>query len=518
MRRRSGRRAIVAIAALAFVWPLSSAHAGTYDVYSCAQPDGRNSGSGGWTAASSGGGYSYELSCAIRPLAAWTDGSVAHARGQWGGLRFSVPRGLSITGIASRFRQNATASPAPGWLWYVESGGTAVGQTEHIGYSVCSGAGGWCQDRVFDTPFQQTRALSSADWSLRCDPRGASDCPVGSRARVEVEYARFRIEDLNPPTIDAIHSNLFQDQNPIAGTREISFEATDAGSGIWKVAVVADGKVMVEQVVDPNGGQCVPPFRSPVPCKTKVAGTVPLNTETLIDGLHEGLLRVSDATGTNQATFGPFSFRTSNRSVESLCQSESGSVTIGGPTAPTRFGAQIPIRAFAPGAPGAEAVVLEGTRTLSIAATTKLDEAGRLRMSLPPGSSRLIRIGVRPTGSSQKLMCSAPRKFRVAAGVTLSVGPNAVQNGRSIHVRGRVLGGRETARKGVVVQARARGVKRWATVRVLRANGQGRYAFYYTFRNTFRPVTYEFRSQVLGERGFPYSPGHSSLRSVRVFP
>lgn len=518
MTSRSTGRVIVAAAALAFVWPVSSSHAGTYEVLSCAQPDGRSGGSGGWTATSSGPGYSYELNCASRPLAVRTDGLVVHGRGQWGGLRFSVPNGLSITGIASRFRQNATASPAPGWLWYVESRGTAISQPEPFGYSVCSGAGGWCQDRVFDSLFRETRPLSSADWILRCDPRGAVDCPAGSTASVEVEAARFRIEDLNPPTITSVRSAALQSADPISGTREVSFEATDVGSGVWKAMLDVDGKTVAQQVVDPNGGQCIPPFRLPVPCKAKVAGTVPLDTSTLVDGSHHAHLKVLDATGTNQATFGPISFRTSNRSVESLCESAPGSVTIGGPAAPVRFGSRIPMRVFAPNAPGAEAVVLEGTRSLSMSAAAKLDESGRLTMSLPPGGSRLVRIGVRPVGSSQKFVCSAPHRFRVAAGVTLSVGPKAVRNGRSIHVRGRVLGGSEAARKGVVVQARARGVKRWATVRVLRANGAGRYSSHYVFRNTFRPVTYEFRTQVLGERGFPYSSGHSGLRPVRVFP
>jgi hypothetical protein len=329
------------------------------------------------------------------------------------------------------------------------------------------------------------------------------------------------LEDPYPPTLTTTPTGSLLADGPVANFRDIAFQATDRGSGVQRAVLEVDGRAVVDQLVDPNGGACVPPYDHVVPCKLAVAGTVGFDTTTVADGPHTGRLLIYDATGGNSTAFGPFHFVTSNRTVGAVCAT--------GAKPPLRFSFKPGVVSF--GRQGlltaqlnqsvgpVEVAVLEGATALRKLATLKPDGQGRLFYRLGAGASRSIRLGLRPAGaSSQRYACSTPKTLAVRAGVTLRLSDRRLRNGDRLQLGGRVLGGAAAAQKDVVVQARALHGRSWSTVRVVRADNRGRYRLRYRFRRTFWPVTYQFRAEVRPDRTFPYALGHSRIRAVKVVP
>ena len=60
----------------------------------------------------------------------------------------------------------------------------------------------------------------------------------------------------------------------------------------------------------------MPPFTGAVPCKPSASGTLSFNTAALPDGSHAFRLVITDATGTNSASYGPVQVRTQNQIAE----------------------------------------------------------------------------------------------------------------------------------------------------------------------------------------------------------
>ncbi len=72
------------------------------------------------------------------------------------------------------------------------------------------------------------------------------------------------------------------------------------------------------------------------------------------------------------------------------------------------------------------------------------------------------------------------------------------------------LFGKANSRRPIVIQARAVGSRRWATVRVVRTQQNGRFSMRYRFLSTFKTVTYIFRAQARSANGYPYATGTSA--------
>ena len=102
----------------------------------------------------------------------------------------------------------------------------------------------------------------------------------------------------------------------VRGTGDVTVNATDSGSGVYRVKLVVDDVVRLTRVVDANGGRCadVNPanddeyeFADPAPCKTSAGGTYRFDTAGLPEGDHTLQVLLEDAAG-NSATL-------ANRSV-----------------------------------------------------------------------------------------------------------------------------------------------------------------------------------------------------------
>ena len=148
-----------------------------------------------------------------------------------------------------------------------------------------------------------------------CNPAG---CPAGSAPQLmSIPRADFTLRDLADPVLVGTPSgDLFDITQPLTGTRTASFSASDQGGGVYQAILEVDGAPVTSAIIDGNDGRCVPPFAGAVPCKPSASGTLSYDTAGLADGAHSFRLVITDATGTNSASYGPLQVRTQNQIAE----------------------------------------------------------------------------------------------------------------------------------------------------------------------------------------------------------
>ena len=514
-------RLSAAVSLIAFALTLlqtSDAAAATYEVVTCKEAERETLPPTDWHYEPSGADIEMLATCATVPNTLRTRyGVTGTPNGMGAGMKFTAPAPLSITSLRYRMLVNAPKSTDPGRPWWWDMGifvtdldgrtERAGGCTGHTiacsGYTLAQGVG-------LQTP---RRAIS---WFLSCTQETSNSCEYG--ASLSMFDAVFTIDDPESPRITASPSGpIFAGSHEVAGSQVTSFEAEDAGSGVYRAAVEVDGAVTGSisspTVEYPN---CARPFRVTQPCPRSVVNGIIVDTSALVDGPHDAILRVYDATERNLATYGPVRFTTANRRLANFCEPVPFKFRSNTPDRPLSYGQAWNYRTRVPKAAGWEAVLLEGQRKVDVIGSGSVSPDGHVAFALPAGANRLLRLGVRPKDSRGPYRCGQASWLRVRPRLQLATTPDEVSNGRSVRLHGRLLG-RGNRGRSIVIQARARGSHRWATVRVVRTNRQGRFKMKYRFLSTFRTVTYVFRAQVRAGRGYPYASGDSPARRVRVF-
>jgi hypothetical protein len=506
---------LVTLGSLLTALSAARSEAGTYDVSGCEEDTREKLPSLGWSLAGPASAFHVTEDCASGPTVVKAVGEMAP--GTAGGIRLRVPRPLSITAFKMRTVTNAQYSPytTPQYWWNGEVRLTPVGRPS-VALGYCPGKDNGCTNSYGASPvIDDDPPAEEIAWLLRCAPDSPGRCRSGSS--IQLLETWFRITDpVRPDLIRPPAGALISGAKDIAGTDTTAFEVSDAGGGVFRAVLEIDGQAAAESPFNNILATCRLPFRTIRPCPGKVAGTLDVDTTKLVDGPHEAVLQVYDATNTNKVTYGPVSFETVNRRADSYCGvTEASRVRLSTPRRTLRYGQRFRTTARVFGAPGWEAVLLDGRALVSVVARGTVAAQGRLTLNVPAGPSRHLRLAVRPPGSRSKYVCSAMRSVPVKASISLHVGPRRVSNGRSVHISGR-LRGRSHGHRSVIVQARAVGNQRWATVKVVRTARNGRYRMRYRFLNTFSDVIYVFRSQVRSEKGYAYATGHSAPVQVRV--
>jgi hypothetical protein len=495
----------------------------TYTTSTCRGPDGRPAPTAGW----SPGGEAPMVkadrcaagdSLVIGPSTAESGRSKA----TWA---FNAPAATRIAGF-SLWR---TVRNGAGWNYSLfrdvddEISGTYLERCwSGVG---CSGVG--------DGPDAPTSQIARADLDspaivvfTDCNP---APCAAGSApdGMVRLHRADFTLRDLVDPVLVGTPSgDLFDTQHPLTGVRSTSFAAADQGGGVYQALLEADGQVVASTVVDPNGGNCVPPFRGAVPCKPSTSGTLSFDTTALNDGAHALRLVVTDPTGTNTAAYGPVQVRTLNQTAEcdptvtSAASPVSARIKGARRSAVTRKSGRGTVSGRIAGA-GAGVVVnllsrerRTGARAV-VAATTTTDARGAYSLPVAAGPSRRLRAGWRQATGSRFVVCSKALDIRVPARATLKAKPRAVRAGARVRLRGRLLGGRVPAR-GKLIDLQARELGRWRTFATVRTRASGTFATRYRFRRAAPRKTYPMRVRVRPDAAYPYAVGYSKAVRVRV--
>jgi hypothetical protein len=544
------------VASLALASTAACAHAATYHVYSCRMPDGEAAPVDGWSGSKSGT-YTYaENHCASGGalLAAMGDEPVRQANADFATWSFSTLTDETLAG-ASLFRTGDAF------------GGGAVNATYQFWFSgpmdssAPDAAFGWCVSGL-ECPAAVGNSgdpLSSANRlvvpagnlgqhlyvNAACLGDPSYKCPAekgdanGYAAAVYLYAADLTLEQTEGPHASDVGGELASVPT-LQGQSDVTFAATDPGSGVYEALFSIDGQVVQRSVVDGNGGRCrdvgqtsdgTPAFLYVQPCLGSVTADIAFDSTRVGNGAHHLVVSVIDAAGnaapvldrsvtianppppgapngSNASAQASMSVRWRDTRKPSLLTGYGRDrLAVGRLTAPG--GAPIvgaTIEAVAtPSYTGARPLAMSGPRT---------DANGAFTLRLPAGaSSRTLRFVYRAHAGDAAPAVTRVLRLVVRAPVALSVAPHTSSVGGKIVFRGRLRGRPiPPAGKQLVLEARSPG-SAWIEFEVVRSDARGRYRASYRFKFA-GPAHYSFRARSEAESDYPYAAGVSNVVHV----
>jgi hypothetical protein len=586
MRRRPGpspAKAMVAALLAAGTSLLGSATlaapalAGRYHVYSCRTPDGEVAPTDGWTGSVTGA-FDYDLNTCAEGgalIAGLGDDVSRDANADYATWTFNAPENEQLAGAT---------------LW--RAGDTDGGSNEAATYlfSLAGPADTYDSANVFDNcvAFEGCAAqgtvgvpLSSANYKAvpaanlgshlyvdaACGGENGSLCPNNAGdgiydAAIYLYAADLLLEDTSPPLVTNTKGTLAEAPS-IGATGDISFHASDTGSGLYTISFVVDGKLMTKRVMNSNFGRCadigqttdgLPAFLYLEPCPAELNVAESLDVTNLANGDHQLVVSVSDAAGNSTVVL--------DRTivVDNITATEPTGTETTGSSSSSTLGAQSPTLTATNGANASSSArliarwqsrkrsrltinyggraVLVGRLTtsggvpivgaqLDLSATPSFDGArsvmmasprtragGRFTVRLPHGvSSRTIHVAYRDQLSDTTPVAESTLALSVRAGLTLKITPRTAHVGTRITLRGGVLGGPvPPGGKLLVLEARSAKTS-WLQFHVVSAGNHGRFHFVYRFRLR-GPVRYRFRVVSKSEADFPFIAGSSKAVTV----
>lgn len=144
-------------------------------------------------------------------------------------------------------------------------------------------------------------------FAVLCEiPDPSWPCAADESRGLRIFGGRVVLEDTSNPQVAGLPSGSLVEDTILQGTEELTVNATDVGSGLYRVRVLLDDEPLLEQPIDANGGRCVdaaPANTDPFefihrqPCKLSAGGTYRFDTTELPDGRANLKIQVEDASG-----------------------------------------------------------------------------------------------------------------------------------------------------------------------------------------------------------------------------
>ncbi|HMH46146.1 MAG TPA: carboxypeptidase regulatory-like domain-containing protein [Solirubrobacteraceae bacterium] len=560
MARRSFIAAIAASLALAALAVAARAYAGQYHVYSCRTPAGESAPADGWGGSHSGP-YTYaQNSCAQSGgalLAALGDEPARTANTDLATWTFAAPAGATIA-AATLWRagdaDGGAAVNATYEFWF--AGPRNLNDPQHA-FGWCVG-GAQCPSGLGDPshPLGPENRVTAPSANLgpllfvdaSCVGESGFNCPTASgdpnayAAAVYVYAADITLEQNAGPNASGVSGELASAAS-VKGSSAVAFSASDPGAGVYEAVFNVDGQVMQSSVVDDNGGRCRdvgqsadgrPAFLYVQPCQASVSVDVPFDTTRLSNGAHHLIVSVIDAAGNaapvldRQITVANPPPACAPGAAQGTSASAQGTLSAGWqgtrkPLLTSAYGRRQTIvgRLTGPGgAPMAGAqielvAIPSGAGAVVALASPRTQADGRFSVRLPARlSSRKVCLSYRGAAPGATPALTRTLTLRVHAGIALRVSPRTASVGRSIHFRGRLLGGPVPASgKHLVLEARSPG-SGWIEFKVVHTDARGRYHAAYRFKFA-GPADYRFRVRSEVESGYPFAGGSSNVVRVR---
>jgi hypothetical protein len=586
-RRRIARAAAVAAAVWLVLLGASAgavAWAGEYHVYSCRTPDGEVAPTDGWSESTSQVNDETADGCGGTGglVAALKSGASHPADTDLATWAFNAPTGETI-GAATLWRAGDTAgggdahAEASYSFWFA---GFANSGNSAQPFDTCEALSGCASEGDLKSPLAASnrlevpaRALHSEYLSLNASCGSlipSSVCPAsagdenGNAAIVELFAADITLDQETAPTVQEVSGPLATAPT-VSGSSDVSFTATDPGSGVYEAVFQVDGQVVSSTALDSNGGRCrdigqttdgLPAFLYTQPCEHAVTADVPFDTTSLSEGPHHLVVSVTDAAGNStpvvdrqvtvaqpsagggqsagQSSTGgsstgtgagqpasrgaPNGSEASENAVLSASWRHTSAVqvtsafgqthTVQGrlttPAGRAIAGALIDV-SLTPAAAGTQPLALPGAHT---------DSAGRFTLTLPRSApSGALRLGYRSHLGDTLPVATRTLALSVRAGVQLHIVPRISAAGHTIHFSGRLLGGPvPPGGKQLILEARSPGT-RWIEFNVIRSDAHGAFHASYRFRLP-GPVSYSFRVLCPYEADYPFLAGASNVVGV----
>ena len=502
---------------------------GTYVVRACRTVPLPSEPPAGWSVAeeTNDPSVSSAIECSRNGMRVEAQPNLPHPRGSQIGLRWTAAPNTTIVSYDFDYAIRAPgdfASYGANWSWDYMTGriDATTGQRTPVNY--CLDPRNSCESQrgLYEAPLPTGSRSRAVYLDVTCMMERPQDCPPGGGGMVVVKSSRFTIDDSLPPIITTAPSGeLVSSSQVLSGVADARFAATDQGGGLLEGIVEIDGVIAQRTSINELGGRCKAPFIHPRPCASSAAIALSYNTAQLADGPHSVRVLVTDATGTNAASYGPVEIITANGNAPSrerlqtvrCATTDRRLVTLAIDRSRVSFGENTFVRGkVRPPIPGAF-VALVGDTSAGVAIVRPLGPNGRYRARVRPMASQRIHALVLAAGSPPR--CSRRLHLRVTAATSLSASRQRLRNRQAVRLSGRVKGiGLPPSGKTVVLRVRAQGSRQWYKAGVARTDAEGRWNWRYRFRRTTHRTTYIFSARVPRQRGFPYARGRS--RSVRI--
>jgi hypothetical protein len=545
----------LALAALAAI--AASAHAGTFHLYSCRTPDGEVAPVDGWSGSVAAGGAfdDYALNTCGEGggmVAALGDQTIHASQIDQATWMFSSPANERLAGATlwrGGYLHGQTGENTTYQFWL-------AGPSENLPFDECIFTLGCSQQGDLKQPLSSENrtvvpaaSLGSKLYatvncgvieSRYCQPNGGD--PNGYAAALYLYAADLVLEQAEGPHASNVGGELASAPT-LRGSSDVTFDASDPGSGVYEALFSIDGQVVQRTVLDANGGRCrdvgqttdgTAAFLYAQPCLGSLSADVPFDTTAVANGTHHLLVSVIDAAG-NAApvldrtvtidnppaagTPGPPNGANASaqaslavrwrgtRKAQLISGYGSSHVLSGRLTAPGGApitGAAVELDAT-PAYAGARSIAMPSART---------DATGRFSVRLSGGvSSRTLRFAYRDRIGEARPAATRTLRLSVHASIALSVAPHLAGVGSTISFRGRLRGGPvPPTGKQLVLEARSPGSP-WIEFKVVRTNSRGRFRASYRFKFP-GPADYSFRARSEPEADYPFAAGASGAVAV----
>ncbi len=544
------------------------AQAGRYHVYSCRIPDGEVAPTDGWIGTVAAGGawddYATDTCATGGALLAGLGTQTAHLtttdRTTW---TFETPSFAHLV-AASLWRAGDTAGGGNGqatFEFWMSAPKLASVFDQCVASKSCQSEGeiGRPMSGVNRISVPESHLGAQLLFSASCvgarEPE-VFECPTGQgdpnnyAAALYLYAADLTLEQTAGPSVSDVGGELASAQT-LTGTSDVTFTATDPGSGVYEVVFSVDGNVVQTTVPNEAGGSCrnvgqttdgLPAFLHLQPCPSSVNAAVPFDGSGLAPGAHHLLVSVLDAAGNSAPVL--------DRTIVVPAATAAGSSSSGQAaatgaanglgataaavltarwqsTAKTLLTAPFGRRETIVGRltdPGG--VPIAGARIAVSATPAAAGAASRAMGGVQTGANGAFTLRLPPALSSRSIVLSyvarvgEPRpaatstlQLAVQAPVKLTISPRTAPSLGTIHFRGTLRGGPiPKGGKAVILEARS-GRGAWIEFHVVRTDSRGRFSASYRFKFP-GPVRYQFRAVSEQEADYPFATGASQAVGV----
>jgi hypothetical protein len=562
---------MIVVSLLLGVWlaPAPPADAGVYHVYSCRTPAGAVAPTSGWSGSTNGPWMSDPNSCASGgSLSGELDGGVAHpANASDAGWIFSAAAGTQIA--AARLWRSAYANSWEAgnnstvtWLAAPEDSYASADVFDQCArFQGCTAVGDpgapMSGANLVEVPPGNASGARNIYMNAACGGSNGTSCPAiggGYSVQISLYAADITLADDTPPMASSIGGSLAA-SGTTSGVGDISFSATDTGSGLYEAVFLVDGRAVSKQLLNGGSGPCRSvggtsdgsnAFFDVQPCPLALSDDLAFDTSLAPNGSHLLAVQLLDAAGNattilnRQVTFAnnatslpagarigpgsPLALRGlangTNASDVATLTARWASTTRTLRTSRYRAADTITGRLTAPGGVGIsgasigiyETPAYEGARTVFLSAV-RTGGTGGWTMTLPRGvSSSALRLEYRSHQNDTIPVATAALTLSVHAGITLRIAPRMTSIGRRIFFSG-VLHGTPIPLGGKQLVLEASSGGEWIQFDTIRTNAKGRYRSSYRFKFP-GPVSYKFRVLSRYEADFPFVDGASNVVDV----
>jgi hypothetical protein len=536
---------------------VAAARAGTFTALTCHDSAGNAIGTPGWSVGQAGGQYiTFGASCGNGGegsfgLTMGPDPTGEYFNGDGNTMTYSVPAGLEILDYSLQLYafggpcgiQDGQCADGFGQVYVNHTGQSDPNYDyRNLGYGAATTT----------VAASGLSGVSGVTVGVSCDPGQdlSYPCPGSAdpEAQALVSGGAFTLLDSTVPSVANVSGSLLAG-GTLTGMDTINFTASDSGGGIYSASVLVDGRTVVQEVPNDNGGLCANlapassatmAFASPQPCVSSENISIPLDTTQFAAGQHQLQVLVTDAAG-DQATAYDGTITTSGPPLVGVNGGVRGPhVANGEPCAGEELNVQVNRKAKPPviayGKPVTVRGVLhcgtvpirnarvaivtvggESSTAIDTSVQTALD--GSFSYTLPRGPDRTLQFSYTAYSDDPGPSATATTAIRIRPRIRLRISPHRASDGRTIHWKGTISGG-PYPHHGVGLVVEVKYGRGWRSFDQIVANHRGRFHYSYRFHATTEPVIYKFRVTLpdAGSAGYPYTPGASNRVSVRVTP